>query len=214
MPRPGPNHARLLADEDIRRWHANLARRSKVRADIFLRQLDNFCLRTKTEPKQLPDLGERKARDLLLDFVESEQRAGHSGGYTLSMVKSVQSWFAHNGCKWDLKVNIEGAYDAPTLEETPPIDQDALRRVFHAATQRERAACVLVAHAGLRLESLGDYLGEDGLTLGDLPELRLKAKSVTFGKIPTLVSVRPGVSKTRRPYFSFLGSEGCQYVAE
>ncbi len=153
-------------------------------------------------------------RDLLLDFVESEQKSGKSGGYTLSMVKSVQSWLIHNGCKWDLKVNIDGAYDSPTLEQTPPIDQDGLRRIFHAASPRERAASVLVAHAGLRLESLGDYLGEDGLTLSDFPELRIKGKRVSFGKVPTLVIVRPGVSKTRRPYFTFLGSEGCQYLAE
>lgn len=214
VPRLGPNHARLLGDQDIRRWHANLARRSKTRADIFLRQLDNFCIRTKTEPKQLPKLGEKEARDLLLDFVDVEQKSGKSGGYTLSMIKSVQSWLIHNGCKWDLKVNIDGAYDAPTLEKVPPIDQDGLSRIFHAASPRERAASVLVAHAGLRLESLGDYLGEDGLSIADLPEMRVKGRRVSFEKVPTLVVVRSGVSKTRRPYFTFLGSEGCQYLAE
>lgn len=57
MPRPGHfglKHSRLLDDDDRRRCHAKVARGSRITADIYLRQLDNFCLKMKVEPKAPP----------------------------------------------------------------------------------------------------------------------------------------------------------------
>jgi hypothetical protein len=72
----------------------------------------------------------------------------------------------------------------------------------------------MVAHAGLRLESLGNYAGNDGLRMRDLPELKIKGSDVSFEKIPTMVVVRSVLSKTRHEYFTFLTEEACSYVKD
>jgi len=68
-----------------------------------------------------------------------------------------------------------------------------------------------MAFAGLRPQSLGNH---DGLTFKDLPEMRVEGSEAVFEKIPTMVIVRPTLSKARHKYFTFLGSEGCTYIKE
>ena len=40
------------------------------------------------------------------------------------------------------------------------------------------------------------------------------AKSVTFHKVPTMISVRSSLSNAKHQYFSFLCEEGCGYLRE
>jgi site-specific recombinase XerD len=82
------------------------------------------------------------------------------------------------------------------------------------ADVRSRVACVLLAHSGLRIETLGNYTGTDGLRLKDFPEIRVEGESVTFDKIPTMVVVRRELSKAGHQYFSFLSEEGCEYLKD
>jgi len=77
-----------------------------------------------------------------------------------------------------------------------------------------RTAEVLMAFADLRPESIGNHDGSDGLKLKDLPELRTQDGKVSFDKIPTMIIVRAGLSKTRQKYFTFLINEGCTYLKE
>ena len=58
-------------------------------------------------------------------------------------------------------------------EEKVPT-QPELRKLFLTCDLKARASASLVAHAGLRLEVLGDYLGEDGLQVRDIPDLSIK----------------------------------------
>ena len=48
----------LLDDGDVRRWYSNVARGSRVTADVYLRRLGSFCEHFKVTPKQLIALGE------------------------------------------------------------------------------------------------------------------------------------------------------------
>jgi len=85
-----------------------------------------------------------------------------------------------------------------------------------AADLKGRVCCILIAHAGLRIECLGNYKGNDGLKIGDFPEIRIdeKEKKVEFEKIPTLIKVRKSLSKAGHEYFTFLSQEGCEYLKE
>jgi hypothetical protein len=74
--------------------------------------------------------------------------------------------------------------------------------------------CALMAHSGVRPEVLGNYLGKDGLRVGDLPDLRIKGETVEFNQIPAQVVVRPELSKAGHKYFTFIGSEACSYVVD
>jgi len=79
---------------------------------------------------------------------------------------------------------------------------------------RSKVACSLVAFGGCRIEVLGNYTGEDGLRMKDLPEIKVENGKVTVTKVPTMVIARKTLSKAGHQYFTFLAQEGCQYLQE
>ena len=79
---------------------------------------------------------------------------------------------------------------------------------------RVKVAESLIAFADLRPEVLGNHDGSDGLTLKDLPEMKISEGKVTFEKTPTVITVKSPLSKTRRKYFTFLINEGCTHLKE
>ncbi|GAG53693.1 unnamed protein product, partial [marine sediment metagenome] len=113
-----------------------------------------------------------------------------------------------------VKIKIRGADDTPTLRDERIPAKNELLRVLLSGDRKARAAAALVAFAGLRLETLGDYGGTDGLRAGDLPEMRLAGRKVEFDRVPALVVVREELSKGGHRYFTFLAEEGCGYVRE
>ena len=88
------------------------------------------------------------------------------------------------------------------------------RKIFLSGDKKTRTACVLVAHSGLRLKSIGNYRGDDGLRVRDFPEIKLDKESVEFVKIPTLIVVRRELSKAKTQYITFLSEEGCDYLKD
>jgi len=62
--------------------------------------------------------------------------------------------------------------------------------------------------------TLGNYTGTDGLRVRDFPEMRIEDGQVVFDKIPTMVIVRPELSKAGHQYFTFLSEEGCEYLKD
>ncbi len=54
-------------------------------------------------------------------------------------------------------IRIAGAYETRTLRDERVLTQDDLKRVFLSASKQARSACVIVAHAGLRLETVGNF---------------------------------------------------------
>jgi hypothetical protein len=148
-----------------------------------------------------------------MDYV-SMVEGKHAGSYVHNTIKVVKSWLAHNGIELKRKINIAGAHETPTLknERTPTANE--LKRILLSASKQSRAASILIAHSGLRPETIGNYTGTDGLTLHDLPELKINSDEVTFERIPTLVRVRSSLSKARHQYFSFMSEEGCGYLKD
>jgi len=61
---------------------------------------------------------------------------------------------------------------------------------------------------------MGNYDGTDGLKLADLPDLVIEqdGKSASFAHVPAMIVVRATLSKTKNRYFTFLPSDGCEYV--
>lgn len=87
-----------------------------------------------------------------------------------------------------------------------------VRKIFGAAELRARAACALVAFSGLRIESLGDYQGQDGLQVKDFPDLVIENSAVEFTQMPATIVVRRSISKAGHQYFTFPCDEGCEYL--
>lgn len=64
----------------------------------------------------------------------------------------------------------------------------------------------------LRPQSLGNLRGTDGLEVRGFPELKMKNGEVVFTMVPARLVVNPDLSKAGYRYFTFLTSEGCEYV--
>jgi len=71
-----------------------------------------------------------------------------------------------------------------------------------------------MAHSGLRISTIGNYLGNDRLTVGDFPEMRIENNQVIFEKTPAMVVVRSCLSKAGHQYFTFLSEEECEYLKD
>ncbi len=108
---------RLLLDNDLARWHANVSRGSLITADVYARRLRGFREQMQIPPKALARLPEKKLRDVRLDFITEEERKNRTGSYIDSTRKSVKSWLLHNGVRLTLPIRIKGVKDTPTLEE-------------------------------------------------------------------------------------------------
>jgi integrase len=208
----GAKYVRLLEDPSVERWHRNVARGSQITADVYLRRLGHVCETHGTTPATLVAMNPKERRDFVADLVSEMEDAGRAGSYVLSTVRSIKSWLAFNGASLEQPIKVRGAQSTPTLEKERVPSQDELRRILLAASSRERCAAALLAHAGLRPETLGNYRGTDGLRLHDLPDLRIKGKTIVFDKLPAQVVVRPELSKSGRRYFTFIGPEAAEYV--
>ena len=66
----------------------------------------------------------------------------------------------------------------------------------------------LIAFSGLRPKT------SSGITLRDLPELVIDGENTRFSKMPTTIKVKAQLSKNGRPYFTFLSTQGCEYLLE
>ncbi len=207
-------HAHLFRDDDVGRWYENVGRGSNVTADIYLRRLGSFCTTHKTSPREIASLDDQNLHNLLLDFVTSAEKQGYAGSYIQSTLKALRSWLAHNRRQIKTRIRVRGAQDTPTLREERVPTPDELKRILLSGDKKTRTACVLVAHAGLRLKTLGNYAGDDGLRVRDLPEMIVGGGGVGFEKIPTMVVVRKPLSKAQHQYFTFLGEEACSYLKD
>lgn len=211
-PAPGRGrHKLLFQDPEVRRWYENNARGSLITADTYLRRLGVFCEWSRTSPNALVAKEERALEALLMDFVSAEEKKGRTEEYILSSLKAVKSWLFRNHIVIPPRaIKVRGG--RPTPRRSPVPTREQLKRILDAATVREKVCCVLVAQAGLRLETLGNYRGTDGLRIRDLPELNIRGKTVRFEQVPTRIVVRKELSKAGQEYFTFLGSEGCDYL--
>ena len=207
-------YAFLLEDVDVRRWYRNVARGSQVTADVYLRRLGAFCSHFGLTPKRLVSLGRDEIYNLLLDYVSDLEESGRAGSYIESALKAVKSWLAHNDLEVKRKIKIRGARDTPTLRDERTPTPEELRRIFLSGDKKARTACVLMAHSGLRPVTLGNYRGTDGLMVRDFPEMKIEKDTVEFERIPTMVVVRPELSKGGHQYFTFLSEEGCEYLKD
>jgi hypothetical protein len=207
-------YAYLFEDPDVRRWYENTARGSRITADVCLRRLGSFCESNKITPSKFASLSERELHNMLMDYVSAAEKKGYAGNYISSTIKALKSWLVHNNRELKVKIKIEGIDETPTLKDERVPTLDELKRILLSGDSKARTACVFVAHSGLRLQTLGDYMGQDGLRIGDLPELKIEGSSVTFSTVPALVIVRKDLSKAGHQYFTFLSEEGCEYLKD
>jgi len=210
-------YSTYLKDAHIKRWFTNLARGSPISAEGSLRRLSRLCELLDLTPQQMI----KKARkdlagfqDNVEDLVSSLEAQDKSPGYIGDLIKTLRSWLRYNDVTLTRRIKISNPTATPTIENEQIPSQDELARIFRASPARVKIAVALMAFADLRPQTLGNYNGSDGLTLKDVPELKVENDEVRFEKTPTMIFVRPSLSKAGHKYFTFLSSEGCTYLKE
>jgi len=207
-------YASLLKDADVRRWYDNVARGSSVTADVYLRRVGSFCMHFERAPKDLASQSESELYNIMLDYVSFMEKSGKAGSYIKSALKAVKSWLSHNGKEVKRRIKIKGSEDTPSLKDERVPTNGELKRIFLSGDKKARVACALIAHSGLRIEALGNYKGNDGLRIRDLPEIKIERDLVDFEQKPTLLIVRQELSKAGHKYFTFLSEEGVEYLKD
>jgi len=204
----------MLENERIRRWFDNLKAKSVLTATVYRRTLGLYCqLQNTTPDKIIENMENEEFRNNFMDFVRRLEDEGKAGSYIARFKRVLRSWAKFNGKVVRLDVNIANENLSPTLENERVPSKEELSKILRMSTPRGRVSISLMAFAGLRPESLGNYEGTDGLRLRDLKGLRL-TDNIEFDKIPVMVNVKSMLSKARHQYFSFLGEEGAIYIKE
>jgi hypothetical protein len=210
-------YTELKGNPVLVRWLANLGRGSPLTAEVAVRRLGKTCELLGVSPEELLDKARRDLpglQDSLEDMVAELEKERMSPGYIEGLLKVVKSLLRYHGVVLPRKIKISNLGATPTIDDEQVPTQGELSRIFRTSPPRVRAAEALIAFAGLRIETLSNFNGSDGLRLKDLPELKLHGHEVVFERMPTMVAVRATLSKRRRKYFTFLPSEGCIYLKE
>ena len=211
----GSKYAHLLEDKDVRRWYEDLEAKSVITATVYLRTLGLYCDLAETSPKDILAKATSKGfRDGFTDFIRGMERQGKAGSYIERFKKVILSWTSYDNLDVKLKVNIKGASETPTIANERVPSKDELSKILRMASTRGRVSTAMIAFSGLRPESLGDYLGTDGIRLEDFAEAKVSAKGVEFAKVPSVLLVRRTLSKARHPYFTFVGNEAVAYIED
>ncbi|NWG37845.1 hypothetical protein [Nitrososphaera sp.] len=211
------NYKGLLAeDKNLERWYNNLKRSSPANADKSLQRVGYVCRVFNTTTAKMATMTAKEAADLIYDVLSALEKEGKQPTYMQDYVKSLKSWFFHNQIQIIQKFKLPKSKSSTKVSDEQSPTPDQVRRVLNAADQKQKVECTLVGFAGLRPEVVGNYLGDDGLQVRDLPEMKVnhKKKTVEFEKIPTLVMVRENLSKAGHQYITFMPDEGCQYIRE
>jgi integrase len=188
----------LLKNPDVNRWYRNLMRGSPITADERLRRLGWLCDRFQTTPQALAKMSKKQAGDFLLDVATDLEDGKLRSSYIANIIKAAKSWLKFNGKKPDVEIKFAretGKY----AQEKPPTNNE-LRRILDAADMRQKVAISLMAFAGFRDQTLGNYKGVDGLKIADFPEMTINDGRVEFRKTPTIVRCRSPVSKIGYEY--------------
>jgi len=218
MPRKAKSkYSVYLEMPDVRRWHTNLARGSPLTAEVALRRLSRMCELLGSTPQGIVEGAKADMKgfqDSIEDLVTRLESERKSPGYILDLLKTVKSWLRYHDVTLKRRIKVSNPSATPAIEDEQIPSHEELSRIFRASNPRVRAAEALIAFADLRPQALGNHDGSDGLMLKDLPELRIQKGEIIFEGVPTMVVVRPTLSKSRHKYFTFLIGEGCTYLKE
>ena len=156
-----------------------------------------------------------KLQDLLVDYAAALKRADRSDEYIAKTLNGLKSYLRFRRVQFNGFPRLNPIRGTTLGNERVPTPEE-LGRLLEMLTLRGRSIALLMAHTGIRPQVIGDYTGERGLTLGDLPELNLD--KLTFSETPFVVRVPADLSKTRISYRTFgtgqLGATLSAYLSE
>jgi hypothetical protein len=217
-----PYHHYIEEDENFRRWVEALERGSILTASVYFRKACYSCEQAGITPQEVAKMDPKQAKFFLHDLISHFEKKGVKGSGIEGCVKAVKSWMVWNDIDPPKSIRIYGASDYNKYENEVPPTRQELRRILDVAGMRTKVSISLMAFCGFRPEVQGTLVGDDGLRLSDLPDLKIEQEfdgagnptggTVSFANVPATVVCRKSISKAGHLYFVFLPTEGCQYL--
>jgi len=204
----------LLKNNQFKLWVENLERGSVITAAEYFRRIGHICKAFDTTTQKLARLNDKAAGNFLLQVISHFENKKSAGTNIKGYVRALKSWWSFNEIEVRKKIRIGGSNDYSKYESERVPTPAELQKVLDVANIRAKIALTLVGFCGFRIEVLGDYLGQDGLKVADLPELTIENGTVKFKKIPTIVTVRKCLSKAGHQFSSFLPEQACEYLKQ
>jgi len=206
--------AALLRNPDVSAWYKD---HSKIGTAITqLDQLELFLRRTEKDAREILSLAEmdsKKLKQIVNDFVRSEQSEGRKAKYVLNIWWGVRSFLKSVGKapEWNPKVEktVADEEDAGSIVPT----HAELRQIADAVkSARDRAAVLVLASSGIRVGVLATQFGPgDGLRLKHLTDIELKPEP-HFKKLPFAIRVPAFLSKGKNAYYTFGSREAADAI--
>ena len=217
---PAKLHRRdLLANARVRTWHEARSLKSRLSADVDLRKLGLLLERIGHDPESIVLAATKDSdhlQETLIQYAAALKRSGRVDDYVAKTLSGLKSYLRFRRVHFDGFPVLSPIRGSTLTNERVPTPEE-LGRVLNRLSLRGRTSALFVAHAGVRFQVLGDYTGEHGLTLGDLPDLELGPEP-RFKDLPFVVRVPAELSKTRVSYITFgtgqLASDFLSYLAD
>ena len=197
-------HRPLLSHPLVGPWHESRALRSRLSADQYLRQFGLLLERTGLDPERIISLAREspdKLRDILVRDAARLKREGRLDSYVSKFLEGLKAFLKFHRVSFDGYPSLSPIKGASLSREWIPRPEE-LGRVLERLSLRGRVIALFHAHSGLRPGVLGSYGGETGLTLDNLPELKLGSEP-EFSEVPFVIRVPAHLSKTRVSYVTF-----------
>ena len=197
-------HRALLSHPLIQPWYESRALRSRLSADQYVRQLGLQLERTGLDPQGVLALAKGdpdKLRDLLVRDAARLKREGWLDSSISKFSDVLKAFLKFHRVPFDGYPSLRPIHGASLSRERIPTPEE-LGRILERLSLRGRVIALLHAHTGVRPGVLGSYGGEAGLTLENLPELKL-GHELEFKETPFVIRVPPELSKTRVAYTTF-----------
>lgn len=215
---PNTRYKTLLENERVSDWYDNLAARSDETADIYLRNFGLWLERIGEDPDSIIELAKNDLelfrRKILrqVRLMEKDVRAGSYIGVSLRPVVSYLKFYDVVVRLTNINIKDEDKHRTVENERIPT--EAEFRSVLDAASLRQKAIISLVGFSGIRPQSIGKKFGNDGLTLGDIPELKIEGNNIYLEKVPALVKVRSEISKSEKRYHTYMGEQAFRYIED
>ena len=212
-------HGELLENNrKFREWYERTYNeKSPKSADNMKRNISLFCDHTGISPDDLLKLSNAKLNDVFEKFLNDMQKAGNMGSYIAKFKHSINNFQRFNRRSARVTVDIQNENKSSKYRGEDIPTKPVLQSILDTATPRSRVIISLMAFSGLRPESIGDYLGNDGIKLKDLSGLDLD--HLEFTEFPSKIRVRDTeiatsrLSKNGKGYWTLCGKQTQKYIA-
>lgn len=205
-------------------WHDYVYnRKSPKSADNMYRNIGLFCEKMNLQPDHILTLSDSgELSEIFEKFMKQMERDNKMGSYISKYKHAINSFLSYHKKKANkitTEIFNEGKSSKYNGEKIPL--KNELQRILEKATPRGRVIISLMAFSGLRPETIGNYLGNDGLKLKDISGLDITDPSnIRFKEFPFKIAVRDTLnpvtrlSKNGSSYWTLAGHQTGSYVID